>query len=98
MRKCLQYAPVEEISALDHKRVFVTLVVDEPEPRKLSRDWFAMVRGSKVQQPVLSEDTPPHVLVHVFDVPYTTFMIECNSSMVGNRSPLSWQYFIAPAQ
>ena len=43
--KSLLYAWVEESSALDHKKTAVTLVVDEPEPRKLSRDWFATVRA-----------------------------------------------------
>ena len=47
MEKSLEYASSEELSALDHKvSLLVTLVSDEPLPRKLRSDWFATVKSS----------------------------------------------------
>ena len=79
------------------------LVVDAtPDFRKFHSSVFDAVSPENLQYPVCAptycELTLLQAVVQVLFVPYTTFIIEVYSSIVGSLNPLSWQYFIAPAQ
>ena len=73
-----------------------------PDLRKFHSSVFATVRLEKSQYPVCAptywEFLLLQAVVQVLFVPCTTFIIETSSSIVGSLNPLSWQYFIAPAQ
>ena len=79
------------------------LVVDAtPDFRKFHSSVFDAVIPEKSHFPVCAptycELRLLQAVVQVLFVPHTTFMIETSSSIVGSLKPLSWQYFIAPAQ